>query len=363
MKARCEHGAGHMNTMPLNLVVPGDPETRTGGYIYDRRVAAELETLGWDVAVTGLEGRFPDIDETARSSMSDCLSGLDDGAMVIMDGLALGAAPEVIGRHSERLDLISLVHLPLCDEGGLDQDARRTYETAETAALEGVRRIVVTSDFTARRLCQLGVAADNIRVAEPGTDAAPLARGSGGPGAHMLCAATVTPRKRHDVLLRALAGIKHLDWTLTCVGDFDQGGTWFGEIFNLVKEAGIAERVTFAGVKSGAALAAEFDAADLFVLASQYESFGMVFTEALACGLPIVATTGGAIPDTVPAGAGVLVPPGDVAAFGAALSSLLCNPEQVATLKSGAARAREGLPSWGVTGRVFDGHLREVLDP
>ncbi len=350
-----------MNAMSLHLVVPGDPDTKTGGYIYNRRVASELEALGWEVAVSGLEGRFPEADELALRSARGCLSALEDGAVVVMDGLALSAVPEVIAEHTRRLHLIGLVHLPLCDEGGLDEDRRRLYRTREAAALFAAGRIVVTSDFTARRLAELEVTADVIRVAAPGTDAAPLAKGSGGPGMHLLCAATVTPRKRHDVLLRALAGLKHLDWALTCAGGFDPTCAWMRKVFELVEESGLEDRVAFTGAKQADELSAAYDAADLFVLASEYESFGMVFTEALARGLPIVATTGGAIPETIPEDAGILLPPGDAAAFGNALAGLTRDTERFASVKSGAVAARDKLESWATTGQVFDAHLREFL--
>lgn len=352
-----------MNTALLNMVVPGDPDTKTGGYIYDRRIAAELEARGWPISVTGLEGRFPDVDHRATKSVDDFLSAQDDGAVVIMDGLALSAVPELIAQHAERLRVVALVHLPLCDEGGLDPGLQRHYQSREVAALKRVRSVIVTSDFTARRLGELGVAAETVRVVEPGTDTASLARGSVGPGIHMLCAATVTPRKRHDVLMQALARLTQFEWTLTCAGGFDPSSAWVREVFDLIEENGLSDRVTFTGVKTGSDLAREFDAADLFVLASQYESFGMVFTEALAHGLPIVATTGGAIPETVPRDAGLLVPPDDTAAFEAALSGLMQGSEPLAPLKAGAAAARQRLNGWAAAGKAFEKHLCEVLSP
>ena len=355
-------GAAEAGMKPLHFVVPGDPETRTGGYIYNNRIAAELGAFGWRTGVTGLDGRFPEADDPAVRSALDCLSSLDDGAVVVMDGLALSALPDVICAHAARLDIIGLIHLALCDETGLEEGARRLYREREVAALAAVRRIVVTSDFMVRRLGELGVAADRIRVARPGTDPAPLATGSGGPGMHMVCVATVTPRKRHDVLLRALGDLREHDWMLTCVGDTGRDRAWAEEIFAYVGQLGIGDRVSFAGVKSGDALSACYDAADLFVLASEYESFGMVFTEALAHGLPIVATRGGAIPETIPKDACELVRPGDVAAMKTALSGVLNNDGRVETLRAGAVAARDGLEDWARSAAVFDGHLRELTD-
>ncbi len=346
----------------VHLVVPGDPETKTGGYIYDRRIAAELETLGWQVVTTGLDGRFPDADAQAIDALHGCLSPLDDGSVVVMDGLALSAVPEIVREHSPRLDIVGLVHHPLGDESGLDEKRRRLYHAREVAALTATIGIIVTSPFTKRRLTELGADADVIRVAEPGTDPAPPAKGSKGVGRHLLCVATVTPRKRHDVLIEALNGIADLDWTLDCVGHFDPADDWAKRVFGQLGKSAIGDRVNFTGVKTGDELASCFNAADLFVLASEYEGFGMVFTEALARGLPVVGTTGGAIPDTVAEDAGVLVPPGDAGALGVAVAELLMDDKKFDALKAGALAARETLADWPSAGRLFESHLREFLE-
>ena len=347
---------------PLHFVVPGDPETRTGGYIYNNRIAGELETLGWRTDVTGLDGRFPEADGAAVRSAHMCLSSFDDGSIVVMDGLALSAVPDVAAAHAHRLNLIGLIHLPLCDETGLEDAVQREYRQREVASLASVGRVIVTSGFMVGRLGELGVDPGNVRVARPGTDPAPLASGSGGPGVHMVSVGTVTPRKRHDVLVQALAGLLEHDWRLTCVGDCERDTDWSSHVIRLADETGAGERILFAGVKRGEELAAFYDAADLFVLASEFESFGMVFTEALARGLPIVATTGGAIPETIPGGACELVPPGDVSAMKTTLSGVLNSDGLLKTLREGAVAARDGLEDWAESAAVFDGHLRELMD-
>ncbi len=342
-----------------HLIVPGDPDTLTGGSIYDRLMAVQLRKLGWDVTVTGLEGRFPDADRTAVRAVQNCLSSIADGSLVVVDGLALGAVPELAAQHACRLKLIGLVHHPLGDETGLSDDRQQAYHVREVAALSVTRGIVVTSGFTARRLCQLGVDAQCIRVAIPSVDPAPLATGCNGAGRHMLCVATVTPRKRHDVLLRALGRLRQADWTLTCIGDIERSKTWSRKIFEILKEEGIAEKVNFRGGLSDRDLSMAYDGADLFVLASEYEGYGMVLTEALARGLPVVATTGGAIAETVPSRAGVLVPPGDSAALSEALSGLLGDAVRFEEVKAGAVAVRGGLQNWASAGKTFDRYLRE----
>ncbi len=355
------HRPSEDNTTDLHLIVPGDPETLTGGFIYDRKIASELGRRGWNVQVTGLNGRFPEANDAALRSTHECLSSIDDGSVVVMDGLALGAVPDISGQHATRLELIGLVHHPLGDESGLSADCRKLYHAREKEALLVARGVIVTSKFTAARLRQLGIRTEVIRVATPGVSPAPLARERIGKGRNLLCVATVTRRKRHDVLLRALSKLKEVDWTLTCVGDVERSETWARGIVELCHQVGIADRVTFTGTLSNHDLTAAYATADLFVLASEYEGFGMVFTEALARGLPVVGTTGGAIPETVPGDAGVLVPPADVEAFRDALSSLLGDDEQFRHVKSGAMAARGKLMTWKMAGRNFDLQLRELL--
>lgn len=348
-------------TRTLHIVVPGDPESVSGGYVYNRRIAAELEEFGWRVTMTGLKGRFPEADALAAASADACLAALPDGAAVVMDGLALGAVPEVARDHARRLALIGLVHLPLCDEGGLDAERREHYRKAETTALAAVRGVIATSGFTVRRLAELGMPTAHVRVVRPGTDPAPLASGSGGPGTKMLCVANVMPRKGHDVLLRALAGLTDSDWTLTCIGSISPDDDWCRHVLELAREPALAGRVSFAGVRTGDALQAAYDEADLFVLPSHFESFGMVLTEALARGLPVVATTGGAVPETLPDDAALLVPAGDAPALGGALSSLIRDAERLARLRAGTVAARDKLETWEEAGRAFEASLREFV--
>ena len=119
----------------LAFAVPGDPDQRTGGYLYDRRLAAELPALGWEVRPLRLPERFPfpdpaDLDETDR-----LLARLPDGLPVLVDGLAFGAMPEVAARHAARLRLVALVHHPLGYETGLAPDVAARLIERERAAL------------------------------------------------------------------------------------------------------------------------------------------------------------------------------------------------------------------------------------
>ncbi|WP_430436578.1 glycosyltransferase family 4 protein [Oceanibaculum nanhaiense] len=328
----------------LHFLLPGDPDSRTGGYLYDARITAGLEALGWTIHRHRLADNFPFPGAAELAHTAEILAGIPDDARVLIDGLALGVLPAVIAPHAARLRLAGLVHHPLAEETGLDEAARHWLFESEKAALAMVRHSIVTSPFTASALADYGVPAERVTVILPGTDPAPVAKG-GGPGLNILAVGTLTPRKGHDVLLTALGTLLHHDWTLTLAGGARDKAT-ADLVEKLIQDKSLSDRVTLLGEVDGEALSALYDRADLFALASHYEGYGMVFAEALARGLPVIGTTGGAIPTTVPPDAGLLVPPGDADAFAQALEKLMTDTSLRQSLRQGALKARTTLPRW-----------------
>ena len=337
----------------LDLVVPGRIETRTGGFIYDHRIVEQLRARGWRVTVRELDPGFPQPSPAALREAAATLADIPDGRTVLIDGLALGVLPAVAERECARLRLIGLIHHPLALETGLTEAQARDLYVAERRALAAVTRIIVTSRTTAAALADYGVAPDRLMVVNPGTDPAPLAAGSRGARLNLLCVASLTPRKGHAVLVEALAGLCDRCWSLRCAGSAVRDPGTVDALRRQIAAAGLADRIVLLGELGEAALNDEYARADGFVLASYYEGYGMVFAEALARGLPIVATAGGAVPGTVPAEAGLLVPPGDGTALRAALARLIDDGPLRARLREGARRARQGLPTWHEAGERF----------
>ncbi len=337
---------GSAATRVLHFIHPGAIDAPAGGSLYDNRVIEELRRIGWRVDLHELPGRFPDSDETARAAAAAVLAGLPDGARAIVDGLALPAFADALPFHAARLTPMALVHHPVSDETGLPPDRQKALRAVETALFDALRRIVVPSPAMARRLADFNVPDDRVFVVEPGTDPAPRARGSGGPAVHLLCVASLTPRKGHLGLIAALADGADLDWRLTCVGPTDRDSITTAAITQALDEAGLADRVTLAGEIRGAALDDLYAAADLFVLASHYEGYGMAFAEAMARGLPVIASGGGAVADTVPDAAGLVVPAGDTAALAEALRAMIADPDLRSTKAAGAYAAGQALPDW-----------------
>ncbi len=349
-------------TLELDFVIPGPLEQLTGGYVYAARMVAGLGDLGWKVRVHDLPGRFPDPDPVARRALDAALAALPAGALVLVDGLAMGGVPEPIEAHGDRLRILGLVHHPLAEETGLSVADRERFTSTERRALERCAGVLVTSEYTARGLAAYGVAASRIRVVRPGTVAARPAAGSGaGAPASLLCVATVTPRKGHDVLVESLGLVRDLAWTCVCAGSLERDPRYAGSVRERVVGMGLGSRIAFVGERAGEGLEALYHAADVFVLATRFEGYGMVLSEALAHGLPIVSTTGGAVPFTVPQDAGILAPPGDARAFADALRRVLDRASDVRPRLAAAARSHAArLPTWGDSAAAFARAIGEL---
>src|SRR5439155_6302842 len=122
----------------------------------------------------------------------------------------------------------------------------------------------------------------------------------------------------------------------------------------------LGARVAVLGARPDTQIAALYAASDLFVLASRFEGYGMAFAEAIAHGLPVIGTTAGAIAETVPPGAGVLVPPDDVAALAQALRRTIANADERGRLAAGARAAAATLPTWPASAKLFAGAIEGV---
>lgn len=343
------------------FLLPGPTDSLSGGYAYDRRIIAGLRAAGWAVGLQVLPASFPWPDAAALAQAAAQVAALPDGSLAIADGLAFGAMPALAHQHADRLRWVALVHHPLALETGLDEAQRHRLCHSERQALAAARAVIVTSAATARALAAFDVPAGRIHVVEPGTDAAADRESARGPALTLLCVATLTPRKGHAVLVEALAGLQDRPWTLQCVGSASRDPATAQALRASIAARGLQARVHLLGEVDAATLEGLYAQADAFVLPSFHEGYGMALAEALAHGLPVLSTTAGAIPNTVPAGAGVLLPPGDVAALRQALARLMDDASWRASLAAGARAARLLLPTWAQAVSRFTEALLTVL--
>jgi glycosyltransferase involved in cell wall biosynthesis len=287
-------------TAAVHVVVPDgidDPARPTGGNAYDRRVCDGLAEAGWSVCVHAVPGAWPRPGPGAYAALAGIVAQIPDGAVVLLDGLVASTAAEVLVPRARRLRLVVLVHMPL-GHGTADDDRAR-----EGAVLGAAASIVTTSRWARRALLELySLPGDRVHVAEPGVDTADLAPGTETAGA-LLSVAAVIPGKGHDVLLDALATISGLHWDCLCVGSLDRDPAFAEGLRRRARDGGLAGRVRFPGPLTGADLAKSYGGADLVVLASRAETYGMVVTEALARGLPVVAAQVGGVAEALGHGA------------------------------------------------------------
>jgi glycosyltransferase involved in cell wall biosynthesis len=336
------------------FAVPGDLMAPTGGYAYDRRMIAELQKLGWQVDVIGLGEGFPRPSAETKAAAREKLAAAGPGCPIVVDGLALGVLPEAAADLRDKCPLVALVHHPLALETGLSAAEAEGFRNSERDALAAVRGVVVTSPSTATLLADdYDVPPEAITVACPGTDRGEIASGSSDGVVRLLAVGSVVPRKGYDVLVAALVPLAALQWRLTIVGDRTRDPASAEQLDADIASHGLSGRVDILGTLTAERLAALYAGSDLFVLASRFEGYGMAFAEALAHGLPVVGTTAGAIPDTVPPNAGVLVEPNDVKALTRTLRMLIGNSKERQWLAAGAREAGEALPRWEDQARLM----------
>ena len=340
--------------------MPGDLATPTGGYRYDRHIIQELRRTDWQVDVLDVGNGFPRPSVVQRTTALAMLSKVPRGCPIVVDGLAFGALPEA-GTLRGRTPLIALVHQPLALEFGLATAQADVFRESERAALAAAARVVATSETTARiMIAEYAVPSDRISVVRPGNDRVAPARGSNDAVVRLLSVGSVVPGKGYDLLIAAVAAIADLPWRLTIAGDRTRDPAAAAQLDADIATHGLADRIAVLGAVSPERIVGLCLGSDLFVLASRFESYGMALAEAIAHGLPVVATRAGAIPDTVPAGTGLLVPPNNVAALAQALRRLISDGTERRRLAMNARAAATRLPTWQESARLFAGAIKTV---
>ncbi len=350
----------------VHVVVPDgidDPARPSGGNAYDRRICRGLAASGWTVHERPVPGAWPRPDANARAALTDVLAAVSDGTVVLLDGLIASAVPEVLIAAADRLRLVVLVHMPLGDAAS--DDLAADTRAREHAALSAAAAVVTTSRWTRARLLDLYTLTPAlVHVAEPGVEPAELAPGTATGGA-LLCVAAVAPHKGHDVLVAALTTLVDLEWRCTCVGPLDRDPGFVDEVVHRANKGRIDDRVRFTGPLDLPHLDAAYAAADLLVLASRAETYGMVVAEGLAHGLPVVATGVGGVPEALGQASdgtppGLLVPADDAVALAAALRRWLVEPALRQRLRFAAGQRRSTLPGWSTPTALISDVLADL---
>ena len=339
---------------------PGDLQTLTGGYIYDSHIVSELTALGWEVELLSLGSGFPFPDQETINQAEQRLCQVQAGKPMVIDGLALGAMPKSIAQAAANHSIIALIHHPLAYESGLTRDQQVQLQESETLALSYVKQVIANSPMTAQALIDsFGVAREKISTVIPGTNrvSPPLhqvrTQFSNQHPFQWLSVGSIIPRKGFGILIEALAPLNDLPWSLSIVGDTSRDAKAYAELLRSISHFDLQDRIQIHGVVDHAHLDSLYRKADGFVLASLFEGYGMAYAEALSYALPIVGTSGGAITQTVPDSAGILIPPGNVPSLTEALRLVMSDPGRRGSLSLGAGEAAKKLPTWTESAKIF----------
>ena len=364
----------------FRLVVPGNVRHNSGGNVYNAALARELAALGVDVDVCPLDGGWPVGSAGDRRRLAALLcGGAGDGAngegpahssddtagakrlVTLVDGLlACGAPEELAAAAAAGRPAWILLHMPLDDTG-------RGEAGLEGRALRAAAGVICTSTSAAARVrARHGL--HGVRTALPGSDAAALADGSYPP--HLLAVAALLPNKDQSLLLAALSELTDLPWTASLVGADTADPDYAARLRDEADGLGLQDRVRIPGELRGGALDAEWAAADLSLLISRAETFGLVVTESIGRGVPVVVRGGTgaveALAAGTPAADGTPALPGTAVALGTdpaplvqVLRRWLSDPGLRARWQAAAVAARDRLPGWDTTART----VLDALDP
>lgn len=350
---------------PVNdraLIVPADLPGPSGGLVYNRRILDVWQTQGPGVAEVPLEGTWPHPDPRARQKLSQ---HLNQYRSVLVDGIIASAAPEEIAEAAAQgVEVAVLMHLPLPTETGLSADEQARLAGQEHKSLQHANTVVCTSPWAQRDLA-MRYGPLPTALATPGCDPAPISGGSSPP--QLLFLGAITPRKNPLLILEALCSLGESDWELSIVGPRGPDPDYVEAVTAAAERFG--PRVQMRGPLTGARLQRVWAAADLLILPSHAETYGMVITEALARGVPALVGAGTAAEETLAAGQsrasfdpaadlpGKAVDPTDVNAWRAALAQWLEQPALRDQWRANALMVRDRLPTWNETAT----HLRRAL--
>lgn len=340
--------------MRIRFIIPGDINTPTGGYRYDRSILHEWKKQNVAVDLVSVPGTYPKPRPSDKELAFDILNECDEADVTVIDGLAGGGFPDLLAHSSRLTPCISLLHHPLCLENGISQKDAALLEESERAGLEFVKAVITTSPATSKTIAKLfDYPKSAIHSVEPGVERAKMIDFRTHEPLSILSVGSISERKGHDVLIKALAAIHHLPWRLTVIGPQNIDTKLFRALTALCQSLGIEERVQFLDGLSDSALHDHFDEADIFALASRYEGYGMAYAEAIVRGIPVIGTTAGAIPDTVPEQAGLLVAPDDIDALSNALTAFLTDEPLRRQKHEGARLAEPDFPTWSGSAKAI----------
>jgi glycosyltransferase involved in cell wall biosynthesis len=352
--------------LSISLVTLGDPGQRTGGYLFHDRMVHSASQHDARIAVFSFpRWPFPSASVLGGRLLARATARTD---VVLVDSIVAALVTPWLASRPRHPPLTAICHQP---PGGSDHAPLRArlQVSLDLRAYRRMARIVTTSDRLATTLVAAGVAPDRIRVVTPGRDLEP-ARSAvvaqdlrAGRQVALLCVANWLPRKGILELLDAVARLPPEATFLHLAGSDSVDRRYGALVHRRLGEPDLAGRVVCHGSVSPSRIAELCRDADIFVLPSTNEPYGMAYGEAMAAGLPVVGWDSGNLPSLAVDGQeGLLVPPGDIAALATALRRLTVDAPLRLRLGRAARLRAQSLPTWDECARAFFAALREVAD-
>lgn len=338
-------------TMTVYFLIPGNIHSLTGGYLYNMHIINGLKQKGYTVCILGSDWKFNDKESLEKISRAD-LEKLPLGACVVVDSIALASLHQIVQEFGGRLKFLGLIHLPVSYD--ISSGVHGKLAKEELQALHHMERLIVTGRFTFDLLCNAGLNRKKIMIVEPGTENFPRKTRYKFIPSELLCIANYSAVKAQDILIRGLSMLTAWNWTMDLYGDMEREPGYTTAIRSLIQQLKMENRIFMHGIADRHKISEIFLHADLFVLPSLFESYGMVLTESLTHGIPVVTTTAGNIPDTIPKGMGLLTEPANAGQLADAIRSLFVDPAKYSALCSAASQYYRQVRSWDQAVEEFE---------
>lgn len=347
--------------MKILFIIPGDINLPTGGYRYDKQIIEAWKNSGFDVTLISIIGSYPfPSDEDQKLALEE-ISNFPKADIAVVDGLLGGTSPKFMEAVSQKMPTVALIHHPLCLENGLDKQTAQKLKALEHQGLEFTSSLITTSPTTSKTVSGLfGYAINKIHTVLPGVERGNISTGSQTECINLLCVGSIIERKGHKVLLQALSELKALNWKLDCIGSTNFDPKLYDKLKNIIAEEGLSKKVIFHGAVDEAVIQKAYESADVFVLPSLFEGYGMAYAEAIVRGIPVIGTTAGAIPETVPDACGILVEPENVKELAQALEQLITNTKLREQYKKKTLKAEPSFPTWESSANQFIEILKDI---
>jgi glycosyltransferase involved in cell wall biosynthesis len=338
----------------LHFLCPGDINSLTGSHIFTKRFAEGLKKNGHQITIHQLSNDFPFPSDKSLQTVQTILSLIPESDTIIFDNLISSSISALLKECAHRNHLICLFHLPLSIYPGFSVYQREMLAFSESESLGFIHHILAVGPFVEKFLLQQGIDKKKIILTFPGVEDCPQKKIYQPKPYRLLSVANLIRSKGHVTLVKALSALNNINWILDCYGDLDLDRQYLADLQALIRRNNLQNKIFIHGTISGKALSDAYLSADLFIHPSEFETYGIALTEALAHGIPVIASTGGGTLSTVPASMGKFFKPDDVYGLETILEVVFENTEIYKKLCNEASRYKSQAITWQKSADDFE---------